>query len=147
MKVGATHLWRSEFGLFLHALTQSCEVLAQHNSGKTGMCSSRRARGLRQSTSACIHTAPSDPEKQHTLNGSTESKTANNPGNFAKIGKSFTVVTSLVFSLEPIFLKISDRMSLTLALITLSSYPNQNSGRNQISHHNFFKYHQDEGFS
>lgn len=36
-------------------------------------------------------------------------------------------VTSLVFSLEPIFLKISDRMSLTLALITLSSYSNWNT--------------------
>ncbi len=55
------------------------------------------------------------------------SKTANNPGNFTKIGESFIVVTSLVFSLEPIFLKISDRMSPTLALITLSSYPNQNT--------------------
>ncbi len=77
------------------------------------------------------------------------SKTANNPGNFTKIGESFIVVTSLVFSLEPIFLKISDRMSPTLALITLSSYPNQNTVEETRSATTIFfqVYHQDEGFS
>lgn len=60
----------------------------------------------------------------------------------------FSILTSLVFSLEPIFLKISDRMSLTLALISLSSYTNQNTVEETRSATTIFsKHHQDEGFS